>query len=652
MNNIDTKEVESDLGEPVQRPLFEENYLIRELGSVVKKPDVALTELVANAWDAGATRVDILLPATIDDNLVVEDDGEGMTPDQFHSRWMKLRYNRLKHQGDRVSFANQQTQQRVAYGRNGIGRHGLLCFNNSYTIETGSGSDEAWRYEVTTEHQGLPLYASKAEKLAQPRKGTRLTVRVNRNFPHESKIKEIIAARFLHDPQFVITINGESINLEDHAGFIERKDILVSNDTSLEVLFFDSTKAARHTRQQGIAFWVSGRLVGEPSWVLGGCPTIDGRSHFAKRYTFIVKSTTAAQQNLIKEDWSGFHDTEEIQAVYDKVGDYVSDKFREVSAKKIKETSSEVLTSKRTDIQQLRPSSQMEVKEFVDSITAKDPTIRKEALAVAVDAVIEIEKKRDGGELLKKLSTLSEEDIEGLNRVLDEWTIKDATVVLDEIDTRLKVVEAIKKLSDDPEVDELHTLHPLITQARWVFGAEYDTAEYASNVSLKNATAKVLGVDPTGGEFVNPRKRPDLVCLNDSTYSVTALEESNSDGIYEFKKILLIELKRGSFEIGSGEMNQAGDYVEAFLGSGYLDGSFEIHAFVVGSKISPKIQRERTAGARGTIKAITFGQIVRTAEQRLFRLRNVLGDRYDFRSGMDIFNDLNDRNEQTLDLNI
>lgn len=45
---------------PIQQgSLFEEDYLIRTLGALVHNPEVALTELVANAWDAGATTVDI-----------------------------------------------------------------------------------------------------------------------------------------------------------------------------------------------------------------------------------------------------------------------------------------------------------------------------------------------------------------------------------------------------------------------------------------------------------------------------------------------------------------------------------------------------------------------------------------------------------------
>ncbi len=46
----------------VQGSLFEEDYLVRTLGDLSHRNDVALTELVANAWDAGAAKVTISIP--------------------------------------------------------------------------------------------------------------------------------------------------------------------------------------------------------------------------------------------------------------------------------------------------------------------------------------------------------------------------------------------------------------------------------------------------------------------------------------------------------------------------------------------------------------------------------------------------------------
>ncbi len=46
----------------IQGTLSSEDYLLRTLGTLVHSPEVALLELVANAWDAGATTVDITIP--------------------------------------------------------------------------------------------------------------------------------------------------------------------------------------------------------------------------------------------------------------------------------------------------------------------------------------------------------------------------------------------------------------------------------------------------------------------------------------------------------------------------------------------------------------------------------------------------------------
>ena len=88
----------------IQGSLFEEDYLFRTLGALVHSADIALTELVANAWDAGASQANIIIPDEEGDLLIVEDDGIGLTKEQFRDRWMKLGYNRLKHQGKKLSF--------------------------------------------------------------------------------------------------------------------------------------------------------------------------------------------------------------------------------------------------------------------------------------------------------------------------------------------------------------------------------------------------------------------------------------------------------------------------------------------------------------------------------------------------------------------
>src|SRR6185369_2293705 len=109
----------------VQGSLFEKGYLLRTLGAIAHEPDIALTELVANCWDAGAAAVHITVPDSIGGDLRVRDDGVGMLTDEFTRRWMKLGYDRQKHQGKSADFPPERAGwKRMAYGRNGVGRHG------------------------------------------------------------------------------------------------------------------------------------------------------------------------------------------------------------------------------------------------------------------------------------------------------------------------------------------------------------------------------------------------------------------------------------------------------------------------------------------------------------------------------------------------
>ena len=52
-------------------------------GEVVERPAAAIKELVENAMDAGATRIDIAATAGGADLLLVEDDGSGMSADDL-----------------------------------------------------------------------------------------------------------------------------------------------------------------------------------------------------------------------------------------------------------------------------------------------------------------------------------------------------------------------------------------------------------------------------------------------------------------------------------------------------------------------------------------------------------------------------------------
>lgn len=90
---------------------------------------------------------------------------------------------------------------------------------------------------------------------------------------------------------------------------------------------------------------------------------------------------------------------------------------------------------------------------------------------------------------------------------------------------------------------------------------------------------------------------------------------------------MIIELKKGGFEIGYKEKSQAEQYVRQIKKSGILHKESHIHAFVIGAKIGDI--DATSSNESGDINVVTFGQLVQTSKLKLFKLREKLQKRYD-----------------------
>lgn len=616
--------------------LFEHDFLRRTLGAVANAPDVALTELVANAWDAGSTIVRITVPEEVGEILTIEDDGTGMSAAEFRNKWMTLGYDRVEHQGNWAEFPpDRPGLRRPAYGRNGIGRHGMLCFASEYEVLTRK-DDTLSTFGVEATSGKDPFRIARHSSSPASGHGTTLRAKVSRNLPPVERVASMLAARFMHDPQFTVAVNGKSIPLSEHEGLVNHRTLQFGSTRTVEAYFVDSTRSARTTQYQGVAFWVGGRLVGDPGWAAHGKVFLDGRTRIAKRYTVIVMSEDLFDE--VTADWTGFKRDPVTEELFDAVAEYVQNVFHELSANRVQETAETVLREHVSDLRKLRPSAKLEVQEFVTTVTKLQPGIQSESLSAAVRGVLDLEKTRTGSALIEKISRLSEEDVAGLDRLLSEWTVRDALTVLDELDRRLSVVGAIEKLSGDSKVDELHALHPLVTESRWLFGLEFDTPEFVANVSLTTAMRAIFGKRLVGGEIENPRKRADLIVLGDATISGAAAERVEDSGLPVMSQVLLVELKRGGAEINRDHVHQATDYVEDFLRSGVIDGEPQFRVFVVGHSVSDKVEPQREVGPRARIQVATYGQLIRLANLRLFRLKERLTSRYEQVAGSDMLN--------------
>ena len=111
--------------------------IIDHLGiQMYQSPVAAIAELVANAWDADANGVTIDLPTTTGEaaEIVVKDDGIGMTFNECRDRFLNVGYAR---RGSRNAERSPNKGRRVL-GRKGIGKFAGFGIAQVIRVETVS----------------------------------------------------------------------------------------------------------------------------------------------------------------------------------------------------------------------------------------------------------------------------------------------------------------------------------------------------------------------------------------------------------------------------------------------------------------------------------------------------------------------------------
>jgi len=606
---------------------FEQDYLFRNYKNITSIPDIALTEFISNSWDAGAYNVDIRIPYEVGQIISIEDDGTGMSDIEFRNRWMTLNYNRRKQQGEKVLFPDSEDKTiRKPYGRNGIGRHGMLCFADYYFVETWKGGILN-KYKIEISEGDAPYKITEHQTSEKDGHGTKVSTIISRHIPNFEQIKEILSVRFLYDPQFSVTLNGNQIDLLEHKGVVYQKEIKLLNKYSLNIIMIDSTKTAVKNKQHGLAFWVGGRLVGNPSWAYNNRQFVDGRLKFAKKYTIVIRSEDI--EEFILPDWSGFYNNDTTNIFFNELEPYITKLIKMIMKDQIESVQYDIIKAVRDEVEGLSISGKRDISKFLEAITEQNPVINPEFLKLAVETFAKIEKSKNGERLLQQLNSMEEDSLNKLSEILNEWTVEDIALVLDEIDKRIIVIEALDRLCEDKTVDELQTIHPLILKSRWLFGAEFDSPMYASNKTLSTIVKTLFkDSDYDSSALSFPKKRPDILCLKKSTFMAVCSDRLDKESnVLKPDQILIIEVKRGGFEIGATEVQQAERYVREIKKSSELHRESEITAYVVGNSLGDIDSTSKKDS--GTVYAITFGQLIQTSQNRLFKLRDSLREHYD-----------------------
>lgn len=264
-------------------------YTIEHLGiKMYSKIPNALAELIANAYDASAERVNVNLYDDGDEKrIVVSDDGYGMSFDEINDKFLRIGRNR---RADNAEMSPCGTRR--ATGKKGLGKLALFGIGNSIKIIT-TKIDSEQRVEFTLDWEVLknsyggsykPEFS--IEKADQEEKGTTIELmQISRNSPFDKEGLAFSLSRlfdfFGPDFRCFITLNDdEPIEVTNTLKFDVIEDV---EFTWTFPEFMDEVEAEYINKERingkiissvkplgpnlrGITLFANGRLVNEPEF--------------------------------------------------------------------------------------------------------------------------------------------------------------------------------------------------------------------------------------------------------------------------------------------------------------------------------------------------------------------------------------------------
>lgn len=265
-----------------------EPTLIEHLGVKLYSNTVpALAELVANAYDAGATIVAILLYDNPVHKIIIKDNGIGMSFDEINNFYLRIGRNRRKE--NQISCQN-----RKATGKKGLGKLALFGLGNKIEIATVNNCEKVTfllNYNEILHCKGdyYPKFEISVIKSSIPT-GTTITLTEltkKQGYPLDNYVEHLAKLFNFPDPNFIIQISlndGEIKTIDNHLKYrtitpqfewnysdVIQMDSLIDEverypTAGLINGKFITTEKPLKNNMKGITLFANGRMVNSPEF--------------------------------------------------------------------------------------------------------------------------------------------------------------------------------------------------------------------------------------------------------------------------------------------------------------------------------------------------------------------------------------------------
>jgi hypothetical protein len=527
----------------------------------------AISELISNAYDAMARNVWITIPTgrpiEASDEVVVKDDGQGMTFEECNAFYLAVGRNRRAGASEWTKGYNGIKPRKVQ-GRKGIGKlagFGIADRLEIRTVKEKQLAHFAIDFSALTKSQSFadtngysPEALSDDGSGVKEKAGTTVTLsqlKISRAIDEE-EFKRGLARRLLVLAEdFTVHVNGKPISRQEipfqfrfpsKPGKWETADLGNSQQIQWWAGFCKDT--IPDEEQRGFVVYVRGKLAQAP-WFFDLSGGVWGQ-HGMQYLTGEVQADFLDDAvDLIATD-RGTVRWEDPQAV--PLKDWGRKKIRELL---------ESWTDKRREAKAKSPKIQRYL-ELAEKLPEKDRKIFK-AVVDRIVAIPQLDKDKEGKDIadelvefaynaltnrsfldaIRRLNAASPDDVAQLAEVLSEWDIIEAVNTAHLVKGRVEIIRKFAqmirdKVPEKPDMQEYLREHPWLIDPKWTM--------LVHEKSLDKLIADEFQIDSAGG--AEGARRLDFFCLGD-----------------RYQTAHVVEAKRPGDLVGRKEFDQLRDYV-------------------------------------------------------------------------------------------
>ena len=538
-------------------------------------------ELVANAWDANATWVDITIPdEPIDQErseIIIEDNGIGMSDTDIRGKYLIIgRDRRERERSDKTP----EPYERKIMGRKGIGKFSAFGISKEIDVESvhnGKTSHFLMNYDKLLEKENeRVIQLPQLPPTDSISNGTRITLGniikfKNRRIPI-GKLRRGLARRFavIGRNDFKVVINGKPITLEERD--LKRKlardedgnqylweypEIEIEDGSGWTVTgWIGALDRARQDENEigkdkkdnidtGIVLMARGKLVQEP-FVF----KTDVGQQFALSYLtgeLHVEFTDENEDMIATTRNSLVWDTEENEALEEWGRKEVNRIASEWSARRSEDNRRKLQkhpiyikfkdeAGKIDKKREFKRADQL-IQQLILKSLDKSHNADIEDFEPLVDMFINFWQFDSFQEMAENIRDAGVEEPEKLLNLFREWEILEAKEMMKVTEGRIMTIKQLQKFIDT-NAKEVPTIHNFLKKFPWVLDPRWTLVadEHRYSDLLRNQF-------PDSDHIPEVDRRIDFLCVREGTH------------------LVVVEIKRPHSKIRMKELNQIERYV-------------------------------------------------------------------------------------------